>query len=153
MILIALLAVVLAGCGSGDSSSSTPAACLAPASAYLKALDAAPGNVRLHGATAISECVTNGQEGGELARVGTSVVQAATQLNAEARTDPGGDATVELGYLDGAINRGASETGGQHVDFVRRLDAAARFSEGGSPLPADFKRAFARGYSAGRRSG
>jgi hypothetical protein len=60
---------------------------------------------------------------------------------------------VDLGYLVGAVQRGASETGGIHADLVRRLDAAARFSEGGKPLPVSFERAFGQGYAAGQREG
>ncbi len=149
--LLPLLAV-LAGCGSSDDGG-TPAACLVPASDYLEALGDAPGPVRLADTTPISDCVTSGQESGELGQVGTSVVQAATRLNAEARRDPGGEPSVQLGYLVGAIQQGASETGGQHVDLVRRLDAAARFKQGGELLGAPFERAFGRGYAAGQDSG
>jgi len=149
--LVPVLAV-LAGCGSDDGGG-TPVACLAPASAYLKALRAAPGAVRLDGTTPISGCVTSGQESGELGQVGQSVVEAATKLNAQARRDPTGDATLQLGYLVGAIQQGASETGGQHTDLVRRLDAAARFNEGGEALPTSFERTFGRGYSAGQDGG
>jgi hypothetical protein len=151
-ILIPLGALALAGCGSSGGSD-TPAACLAPASAYVRALTAAPGEVRLDGDTAISSCLTEGQSGGQLATVGDSMVTAATKLNAAALRDPAGQATVSLGYLDGAVHEGASTTGGIHADLVRRVDAAARFNPGGGSPGAEFERGFGKGYAAGQQTG
>ena len=51
------------------------------------------------------------------------------------------------------VQEGASSTGGIHKDLVIRLDAAARFTEGGEPLPVEFERAFGEGYAAGQASG
>jgi len=76
-----------------------------------------------------------------------------TRLNAEAREDPSGEASVELGYLIGAAQEAGAETGGVHTDLLRRLDAAARFNPGGEPLPAGFERAFGEGYAAGQQNG
>jgi hypothetical protein len=151
--LIALVVPIalIAGCGSDDAE--TPAACLAPASAYLEALREAPGEVRLDGTTPISDCIVPSQEGGELSQVGSATVDAATQLNAEARRDPRGGATVQLGYLVGAVQEGAAETGGIHTDLVRRLDTAARASEGGESFSAAFERAFGEGYAAAQEGG
>jgi hypothetical protein len=146
--LVPMLAV-LAGCGS-DGGGETPAACLVPASDYLEALTAAPAQVRLAEQTPISDCVRSGQGSAELGQVGQSVIQAATKLNAEARRDPGGEATVQLGYLVGAVQEGASDT---EADLVHRLDAAARFNEGGNTLGVQFERAFGRGYAAGQETG
>jgi len=78
------------------------------------------------------------------------MIVAATKLNAEARKVPGGQASVELGYLIGAVSNGADAV---HTDLVRRLNSSARFSETGGTLPASFERAFGRGYTAGRSSG
>ena len=142
---------LVAGCGSDDAA--TPAACLAPADAYLEALEEAPGEVRLEGTTAISDCIVPSQEGGELSQVGSATVEAATRLNAEARRDPQGEATVQLGYLVGAVQEGAAETGGIHADLVRRMDTAARASEGGEPLSAAFERVFGEGYAAAQEGG
>ncbi|MDQ3729692.1 MAG: hypothetical protein M3355_08880 [Actinomycetota bacterium] len=149
--LIAALALLLAGCGGDDAG--TPVACLADAEAYIAALGSAPGEVRLEGTTAISECLVENQSEGDLGSVGEQLIDAATQLNSEALKDPGGEAAVSLGYLIGAVQEGASETGGIHSDLVIRLDAAARFSEGGGPLPVDFERAFGEGYAAGQATG
>ncbi len=147
-----VLVLMAAGCGS-SSDSSTPTACLAPAGQYLEALRAAPGEVRLGGETAISDCFGATQGAGELADVGQTVIQVATQLNADARRDPAGHATVMLGYLVGAVYEGASHTSGADADLVRRLDAAARYEPGGGTLGAAFERGFGKGYAAGEQSG
>jgi hypothetical protein len=148
---VALL-VTVAGCGSGGERA-TPVACLAPADRYLSALRAAPGEVRLEGGTAVSECLGAGQGAGELADVGQAMIEAATRLNARARRDPGGPSTVMLGYLAGAVHEGASRASGAAADLVRRLDAAARFEPGGGTLGAAFERAYGKGYAAGRQGG
>jgi hypothetical protein len=149
-LLFALVASLAVGCGS-STDSSTPTACLAPAGSYLRALRAAPSEVRLNGGTAISDCF--GASAGELANVGQTVIQVATQLNAQARRDPGGQDTVMLGYLSGAVHEGASHASGVDADLVRRLDAAARYEPGGGTLGAAFERAFGKGYAAGEQSG
>lgn len=148
----AAVAVAAGGCGSGDESE-TPSACLAPPSAYLAALEAAPDPVALAGGTRIGECLVPGQEPGALAQVGSSVVTAATRLNGEAREQPGGDATVELGYLVGAVQEAAASTGGIHEDLTLRLDSAARFRPDGGTFPLSFERAFGTGYAAGQSAG
>lgn len=150
-LFVTTLLVASAGCSSSEQE--TPRACLASPSAYLEALERAPGEVRLADGTPISECLTSDQEPAELGQVGEAIVEAATELNTAARRDPGGEDTVRLGYLVGAVQRGASESDGIHADLVRRLDAAARFSEGGETLPVSFERAFGRGYAAGQETG
>jgi hypothetical protein len=149
----ALALLALAGCGSSDTPE-TPAACLAPASAYLAALEDAPGEVRLDGTTAISSCLVSEQPAGSLQTVGKSMVDAATKLNREILRDPDPQTIVRLGYLVGAAQEGASGTGGIHRDLVLRLDAAARYSgPGGQPFGAAFERSFGEGYAAGQSGG
>ena len=117
--------IALVGCGSSEPQP-TPAACLAPAADYLAALRAAPGEVRLAGPTPISSCFVAEQPTGALQTVGGAVIGAATELNRMVREGDGG-ATVELGYLVGAVQEGASGTAGVHQDLVLRLDSAARY--------------------------
>ncbi len=145
------LAVLLAGCG--GASDETPVACLDGPSAYLDALGDAPGEVRLNGEAPISDCLAENQKGGDLAAVGGTMLDVATTLNAEARPDPGGDANLQLGYLVGAAERGAEESGGIHADLVRRLAVAARYSPGGQTLPATFLSTYQEGFDAGRERG
>jgi hypothetical protein len=141
------VAMLAAGCGS-KGSTVAPDAGLMPPGAWLEALDAAPNPVRLDGQTPISECFTGTEDPG----VGQTAIKAATLLNAEARREAGGPATVSLGYLDGAVHEGTSHVPSE-ADLVRRVDAAARFSpDGGSPGAA-FERAFGKGYAAGQATG
>lgn len=144
----ACAALAAAGCSSDEDQELAPA-CLAGADAYLAALASAPESVRLEGETPISECLLPEQEGGQLATVGGEIVQAATELNIAAQEDPAGPEAVQLGYLVGAIERGAE---GIHADLVRRVNSAARFSEQGL-MPAEFERTFGEGYAAGLESG
>jgi hypothetical protein len=109
--------------------------------------------VLLRGSTPISDCLPAGQDPAELGQVGEEMVTAATRLNAEARRRPSGEATAQLGYLIGAAQQGATASGGIHADLLRRLDTAARFNQGGRPLPASFERAFGIGYAAGQETG
>jgi hypothetical protein len=141
---------LLAGCGSNDGAA-TPAACLAPAATYLKALEAAPGPVRLAGETPISGCLVDDQAAGELADVGASLVRTATLLSAEAERNPRGPQTLRLGYLVGAVQEGASETSGIHTDLVRRIEASSRYLKPRGS--SSFDLAYARGYAAGRSGG
>jgi hypothetical protein len=151
IVVLVCLAVLAAGCGSQDDS--TPVACLAGSSAYLNALRAAPGAVKVGGDTPISECLAQNQKAGDLATVGGAMVEAATTLNAEAHAEPGGDANLQLGYLIGAAQKGADKTEGIHADLLRRLTVAARFAPGREPLSKEFLATYARGFDAGRATG
>jgi len=151
--IAALAAVAFAAWGCGGPDDSTPVACREGAPAYLRALEDAPGDVELSGATPISDCLAENQAGGDLATVGAALLTATTKLNAEARAEPGGEANVQLGYLLGAAERGADGTEGIHTDLIRRLAAAARYSPDNQPLPATFLDAYQRGFDAGRAGG
>ena len=155
MHLAALLSIVglLAFVGCGGTDDSTPVACLEGELVYLDALEAAPGVVELDGTTPISDCLGENQAGGDLAEVGATMLSAATELNAEARAEPGGAANVQLGYLLGAAQRGADESEGIHDELVRRLAAAARYNPGDRPLPPAFRHAYRRGFDAGLQRG
>ncbi|HWW66349.1 MAG TPA: hypothetical protein VNY83_00055 [Solirubrobacterales bacterium] len=147
----ALAVLAAAGCGSTDET--TPVACLAGAGAYLRALHDAPGEAKLGGKVPIGECLPQNQKAGELATVGTAMVAAATRLNAEARADPGGHANLQLGYLLGAAQRGADATNGIHLELIRRLSAAARYSLDNRPLSPTFMHTYQRGFDAGHSGG
>jgi len=142
-----LLVSALAACGS-KGSTSAPNACLDPVGAWLSALQSAPSAVRLSGQTPISDCFT----GTESLDVAQTAVKAATLLNAKARRDPGGQGTVSLGYLDGAVHVGTAHVSSE-ADLVRRIDTAARYNPHGGSLGAAFERAFGKGYAAGEATG
>lgn len=150
---ISILALALLAAGCGSNGDSTPVACLAGTDAYLGALGDAPAEARLSGETPISDCLAENQTGGALANVGAAMLATVTQLNAEARREPGGDAGIQLGYLLGAAQRGAEGTEGIHAELIRRLSAAARYSPDDRPLSAAFRRAYRRGYDAGFERG
>jgi hypothetical protein len=143
---------LLAACGSKDEE--TPAACLSDSSTYLRALRAAPGEVLLRDETAISACLVPNQPAGELVQLGAPLVEAATVLNARSHLTPQGPAPIRLGYLVGAVERGATETGGVHAELLRRIETAATYSRpgGGYPFTA-FERRYEKGYAAGLDSG
>ena len=113
----------------------------------------APGEVKLDGETPISDCLAENQQGGDLATVGEAMVEAATELNGEARAEPGGDANLQLGYLIGAAQRGADSTEGIHADLIRRLTVAARYAPGREPLPPAFLATYREGFDAGHSGG
>lgn len=146
-----LLAALAGGCG--NQSDATPAACREGADAYVAALGAAPGAVRLSGDVPISDCLAENQQAGDLASVGTALVEAATKLDAEARAEPGGAANLQLGYLVGAAQRGADRTEGIHADLLRRLAVAARYAPGREPLSPAFLTTYREGFDAGHRDG
>ncbi|HEU5253838.1 MAG TPA: hypothetical protein VFU16_10995 [Solirubrobacterales bacterium] len=148
--LLVAFAVAI-GCGSADES--TPVACLEGPEAYERALTAAPDEVLLEGETLISECLTRNQSGGDVARVGEAMIETATRLNSEARAEPGGDANLQLGYLLGAVERGAEESEGIHTDLVRRLVVAARYVPDGETQPPGFLSTYKEGFDAGRAGG
>jgi hypothetical protein len=151
LLTFAALALAALGCGSQDES--TPVACLEGAGAYEKALADAPKKVLLGGKTPISDCLVFNQSGGDLAQVGEAMVEAATNLNAEAREQNGGDPAVALGYLLGAAKRGAEDSEGIHADLVRRLTVAARYAPAEEPLSEPILSAYREGFDAGRSGG
>ena len=153
LIAVGAAGLIAAGCGSEDQPD-TPAACLQTADAYLAALEAAPDDVRIDGATPISDCLVPDQPSGALQTVGKSVIDAATELNGRILDSPDRRTIVELGYLVGAVQEGAAGTNGIHEDLIRRLDSAARYSgPSGKPFGPAFERAFGEGYAAGQASG
>jgi hypothetical protein len=147
-----IAAALLTGCGSADQDT-TPVACLNGPKTFSDALAKAPGAVRLSGGVPISDCLVQNQSAGDLAQVGGTLVELTTQLNAKARNDPGGDPTIQLGYVIGAVQRGAVDTQGIHAELVRRLEAAALFSPAGKPPPEPFDHTYQKGYAAGRDDG
>jgi hypothetical protein len=78
-------------------------------------------------------------------------VEAATRLSVRARRGDG-PAAIQLGYLVGAVQRGADETGGIHTDLVRRLESAAQTGPAGA-LTGAADVVYRRGLAAGNRTG
>jgi hypothetical protein len=145
----ALAAVV----GCGQQHNSTPSACLSGVVNYEKALAKVPGEVLILGETPISDCLVPNQKAGDLARVGETLLKAVTDINFKSRDTPDGHEALALGYLMGAVQRGADRTEGIHSDLVRRLTVAARYSPGKEPLPPSFYKIYREGFDAGRSGG
>ncbi len=145
------LALIAAGCGSSEEK--TAAACFGGAAAFSRALTRAPAAVELEGETPISACLTPNQSAGDITRLGKALLGSTTTLNAQARGNGGESAARRLGYLIGAVQRGAEDTGGIHTNLVARLEAAAEFSPGGAPIPATIRTAYVGGVAAGHSSG
>ncbi len=143
----ALCAVaLLAGCGASKPPP-LPAACLQPVDEIARALARAPASVRLSDGSPLSRCVSRARADADLPAVGVSLTQIADGLSARA----GGDAAaaLQLGYLVGAVRRGAADTPGIAAQLARRLDRAA---------PHDFatpaaRRALTRGIRLGEAGG
>ena len=138
------LIALLAGC-SREEEPELPAACKAGAVAYGQALVDAPNEVRLDG-TPISDCIDRSTASADLQAVGATLIDVASRLAEKARVEPEGPAAVQLGYLLGAVRRGAEKTPGTHYDMVKRLEQEA----------GDLSRssaAFRTGERAGRETG
>ncbi|HEY5941480.1 MAG TPA: hypothetical protein VIT89_01290 [Solirubrobacterales bacterium] len=151
-VLLASLAFIATGCGSGEEEETTPVACLEGPAAYRLALETNPRVAYLENSTLISECLPPNQSAGDLARVGEAMVKVATGLNAEARAR-GIEGPRQLGFLVGAAERGAEEGEGIHTDLIRRLTAAAKYAPGNQSLPEVSVERYEKGFEAGHSRG
>lgn len=118
----ALCALVLGACGSSDPPP-LPAACLDGPAATLRALQRAPQDVRLPDGTALSRCVSLASDA-DLQSLGSTLTRVADDLRARAGSDSG--AALQLGYLVGAVRRGASLTPGIAAQLARRVEQATQ---------------------------
>jgi hypothetical protein len=142
---IALTALVVAlavpGCREGEPY--YPPECSNGPAAVRAALARAPdGEVAIEG-TKLSDCLIKSQDAGPLAAFGGSVIVVAQRLGDHAER---GDkrALLELGYLHGAVARGADPT--VHDELKFRLDQELLRVDTRSPE-------FRRGDAAGRARG
>jgi len=141
----AVAAALASGCGSGDDP--PPAACGAGARTVLGALQRAPGTVALDGGTRISTCVMRSLDTGEVQTLGfTYVAVANSELKLMRRSD---DAALQLGFLVGAVRRGANRTNGLQLELVRRLDQVAGVGGPSGALGAAYRRGVAAGEDHG----
>jgi hypothetical protein len=136
-------ATVLAGCG--QEMASLPDACLSSPDVIRKALKAAPRPVTLQG-TPISACLD--QTGGaDLAQsVGANLVQTATELVTQVTDAHDSASATQLGYLVGAVRKGAGEPPTLHAELLRRLELEAEGVDTKSP-------SYVEGEQAGEATG
>jgi hypothetical protein len=118
----AIAALALAGCGSSKPDA-MPAACRGDHAALTAALARAPAPVSLAGGTRLSRCVSTAGTGGDLQSLGIALTQIADELRA--RADRDGGAALQLGYLVGAVRRGAAGTPGIASQLARRVEASS----------------------------
>jgi hypothetical protein len=137
------LVVGLAGCGGGDPG--VPAACTQGPGVLKAALASAPGPVRLSG-TPLSKCLARGSSATDVQQVGGMFLTVTQQLAPRARAAPRSHEAVELGYLIGALRRGAGQGFGVYYESERRVESELSGVDQSSP-------AFRRGERAGERSG
>jgi phosphoribosylformimino-5-aminoimidazole carboxamide ribonucleotide (ProFAR) isomerase len=123
-----------------------PAACEENAQAIRSALTRAPGDVRLSGGVRISSCFQQAASPADVQNLGAIFVDAADALAARVRAAPHSHAAVELGYLIGAVRRGARTDTGVHYESERRVEQELAGVPTGTPE-------FRRGLEAGRRAG
>ncbi len=123
-----------------------PSECLENATTVTKALKAAPGDVRLRGRTKISDCFQNAASSADVQNLGAIFIEATHQTAERVRRQPHSKAAVELGYLIGAVRRGAHTDGGVHYESERRVEQELTGLPIGTPE-------FRRGLEAGRRAG
>ena len=138
------LALVLPAAGCRQEDAKYPPECSNGPRAVRAALAKAPdGEVAIEGQVKLSDCLVPSNDAGPLASFGGSVITVASPLVARARR---GDerAAVELGYLYGALERGADS--GVHDELVFRLEQELIRVNRNSP-------AFRRGEAAGRDRG
>jgi hypothetical protein len=146
--LVLLVSLALAGCGSADQQK-TPLICLKGPGPFVSQVRGG----ELPGHVPISSCLTNNQSAGDLAKVGSAMVTAATLMNAQVRRGPANLTPANLGFLVGAVARGASDTGGIHTNLLQRVTAAATYSPAGKSLSRYVKRLYRSGYAEGRAHG
>jgi hypothetical protein len=146
-IAAALLCLGLAACG--QERAPLDATCTESPEVVVRALRAVPGRVTLASGTPLSQCVALARTDAELQTVGLVLTNAAERL---ARRAERGDvrSALQLGYLAGAVRRGAARTAGIHAELERRVARAAAFVDEAGPR---VERALLQGVAAGEARG
>ena len=137
-------AALLGGCGNEDVA--VPVECLEGAPTVTRALAAAPGAVRLAGGVRISDCFQQAASTADVQNLAGIFITATRQTARRVRAAPHSRAAVELGYLVGAVRRGARTDTGIHYESRRRVEQEL------VGVPIDTPE-FERGLEAGRRAG
>ena len=139
----ALAVLVLAACGS-EPSRAVPVECKDASRPVERALAAAPGDVRMAGMR-LSNCFAPGSDSADGQALGLTFIPVAEHLALEARAHPRGAAALRLGFLIGAVHRGAAR-GRVYAELERRLALEL-------PGVDTTSAAYLRGQRAGRDHG
>jgi hypothetical protein len=134
----------MAGCGNSDVALHVE--CKEGPQAVQAALAKAPGEVRLGGSVKISDCFPNAASPADVQQVGATFVTTTDQLADRTRIAPHSRAAVELGYLIGAVRRGAGGGMGVHSETERRIEQSL---VGLKTTTSEFR----SGLAAGARTG
>ncbi len=140
-------AALAAGCSAGDDERRASPVCTAGPDVIAGALRAAPGPVRLDGGVPLSSCISDAVTDAEVQNVGAAMVSVAERLERRATGDA--RAALELGYLIGAMRRGAARSMDIHAELVRRIERTAQLDGASAAIRA----AVDRGLRAGRSRG
>jgi hypothetical protein len=98
------------------------------------------------GATRPSKCFAHAADSAQVQEMGATFVEVAQSLAVRARAAPHSPAALQLGYLLGAMHRGAGRDFGVYYEAVRRVQSETAGMAARSPE-------FVRGERAGERSG
>lgn len=151
--IVGPLAAVLALVGCAEEPVDTPTACISGTGTFYRALESAPGPVRLNGRIPISTCLVPSPNNGDFLTFGSEAVEVATRLGAESKRQGvrGIAAAIQAGYLVGALERGDEESGGGSSVLVDRVRAAA--SNGVDVSGSAAQSHYEIGYEAGGKLG
>lgn len=138
--------VLLAGCATERAP--VPDACFGTPASMMSTLRQGPPVV-LEDGTRLSGCVSAARSDGDLQSLGLLFTRVADVLRTRAGDDP--DAAFALGYLSGAVGRGAAASSGSiAAQLARRVDQLATLDPGAGAASVS---ALERGRRAGRRDG
>lgn len=144
---LAVLGLLALG-GCAREREPVPDACFGTPASLMSTLRQDPPVV-LEDGTRLSSCVSAARTDGDLQSLGLLFVRVADVLRAQARSDP--QAAFALGYLSGAVTRGAAASSGSiAAQLARRVDQLATLDPGASGASVS---ALARGRRAGARDG
>jgi len=151
LFLALLLVTPLASCSRTSGSEKIPSACTdgepsARVAALRSALAHAPGPVAFHDGTKISDCLAHDAGGGDIQEVGSMLLTVTQQVMDGASGPHDGQALLELGYIEGAVHRGAAKAQGVDGEIERRIQQEMSTVDTGSA-------AFMSGERAGRSGG
>lgn len=146
VVAILLTRVPLIIAFAGEEEAEFPLVCRSGSGAVSKALQAAPGVARFDEGTPLSGCFTRASDTGDVQQISEDFLATASPLSRAAQGEPEGREALQLGYLIGAVERGAKATQGIHNTMLRRMQQEALGLEGSS-------RSYERGLAAGRARG
>ncbi|HKG03021.1 MAG TPA: hypothetical protein VKB03_07555 [Conexibacter sp.] len=140
--VLALLA--FGGCGGRTAPAQ---ACIeAQPADVLQALTHAPRDVALVDGTSLSQCVRRTIDDSRLQALGATLTTAADTLGHDMRSSDA--AAFQLGFLIGAVDRGAAQAAGLQEELANRIAGTAAGLDDGPG-----RAALLRGRAAGQRGG